>query len=356
MEIAIWCGLRLMSHRGRNVIETDSTNLRTFLKAAVSHRATLTLLIGLVALLPATSMDLKVCQCGATGKDAAYAIGPDDKLLVHALHADEIGKDPITVDSTGYIELPFVGRMKAGGLTPDQLRQAITERLKRYFNEPEVEVTVAEYKSQPVSVWGALKAPGVYQLHGRATLVEILSAAGGTSTEAGYRVRIARQAECGPIPVAGSRQEGGDSYVADLNLSAVMEAKGSNTNIAMCPNDVVTVPKAKLVYVIGEVHKAGGFVLDEQETMSVLKALSLAEGLQPTAGSKNAKILRSEDSSTQRLEVPVNLSEILQGKKPDIGLHADDILFVPNSAPKSAGLRAIEAAIQAGTGVVIWRH
>jgi polysaccharide export outer membrane protein len=328
-----------------------------WLSRAVNHRAKLILLVGLAAIPPVSAMDSKVCQCGgAASYGAADAIGPDDRLLIQALHVEEIGKDPITVDGSGYIELPFIGRTKAAGLTTDQLEQAITEQLKRYFNEPQVRVTIAEYKSEPVSVLGALKAPGVYQLHGRATLVEMLSAAGGASTDAGYRVRVARRLECGPIPVASSRRDLSGAYVADLNLSAVLESKDGNTNIAICPNDVVTVPKAKLVYVIGEVHKSGGFLLDEQETMSVLKALSLAEGLQRTAGAKNAKILRAQEPGTERQEVPVNLSEILEGKKPDIGLRADDILFVPNSAPKSAALRAMEAAIEAGTGVIIWRH
>jgi polysaccharide export outer membrane protein len=122
------------------------------------------------------------------------------------------------------------------------------------------------------------------------------------------------------------------------------------------PGDVITVPRAKLVYVIGEVHKAGGFVLRERQSISVLQALSMAEGLTQTAGSKNAKILRPVEGTDRKDEIAVNVHDILAGKSPDLSLLPNDVLFIPTSASKSAALRGIETAIQMGTGVVIWRR
>jgi len=121
------------------------------------------------------------------------------------------------------------------------------------------------------------------------------------------------------------------------------------------PYDVVTVPRAKMVYVIGEVKKQGGFVLRETQHISVLQALAMAEGMTKTAGGKNAKVLRPTGDGDHREELPVNVPGILAGKTPDARLEPGDILFVPNSAAKSATFRTIEAAIQMATGLVIWR-
>jgi polysaccharide export outer membrane protein len=307
---------------------------------------------------PLFSVEFRGCQCGAfaAAQAGSYILGIDDRIVIQALHVEEIGESPATIDASGNISLPFVGSIKAAGLTTTELKDDITKRLARFYHDPDVRVTVSDYRSQPVSVIGSVKTPGIYQLHGKTTLIEMLSTAGGVMPEAGYRVQITRQLDCGRISGAETARDVGDASVADLNLGAVLGAKEANTNVTICPNDVIAVPKAKLVYVIGEVQKAGGFVLDEQETMSVLKALSMAEGLRRTAGPKNAKILRPNGGATERLEIPVNLSEVLQGKKPDLEMRADDILVIPNNLPKSAAMRGLEAAIQMGTGVVIWRH
>jgi polysaccharide export outer membrane protein len=174
--------------------------------------------------------------------------------------------------------------------------------------------------------------------------------------EAGDSVRITRRAEWGSIPVPGAHpDDSGQFTVAEVNLKELMQAKNPLLNFAVRPHDVITVPRASLVYVMGEVHKPGGFTLRDKETVSVLQALSLSEGLSRTAGPKNARILRAEAGKPQRVEIPVDLRPIMEGKAPDVPLRPDDILFVPNSAPKSAAYRGLQAAVEMGTGVVIWR-
>ena len=295
----------------------------------------------------------------ATSDSAAgnYVLGPDDEILVHALHSDEISDKPFRVDPSGYIGIPMIGRVRAGGLTVEQLERELSLRLSSYIREPEVTVRVAEFKSQPVSVLGAVKNPGVYHLQGRKTLVETLSTAGGLEPDAGGVINITRRQECGAVPVDNARPDpSGRFSVGEVKLRPLMEAKDPNTNLTVCANDVITVPRARLVYVIGEVHKPGGFVLHDQETVSVLQALSMSEGLLHTAGPQKARILRAQSGQGQRQEIPVNLNHILDGKAEDVTLRADDILFVPDSKPKTAALRGVEAAIQTATGVVIWRR
>jgi polysaccharide export outer membrane protein len=105
---------------------------------------------------------------------------------------------------------------------------------------------------------------------------------------------------------------------------------------------------------VGAVRRPGGFPLAEKEQVSVLQAVSLAEGLDRVAGAKNARILRQAAPGAERTELHVNVQEILDGRANDVALQANDILFIPTSVAKSASIRALEAAIQAGTGIAIW--
>ncbi|MBV9405058.1 MAG: polysaccharide biosynthesis/export family protein, partial [Acidobacteriaceae bacterium] len=250
--------------------------------------------------------------CGST--DAAgnghstYVLGPNDRITVQALHAPDISAQPYRVDSTGYVTLPLAERVKAAGLTVEQFEEEVATRLKPYILEPQVSVSVTEFKSQPVSVVGSVKNPGVYQLEGSKTLLEMLSLSGGVAPEASDTLTVTRQAIWGRIPLTNARQDpSGDVTVGTVSLRTLMDAKNPTGNIAICPNDVITVPRARLVYVIGEVHKPGGFVLRDQETTSVLQALSMAEGLMRTAAPTAARILRPQPNQARRLEILVNL-------------------------------------------------
>jgi polysaccharide export outer membrane protein len=287
---------------------------------------------------------------------SSYTLGPDDQIMVRALHVPEIPDKPIHIAADGSIQLPMVGRMQAGGLTTWRLETELKKALREYVQEPEVSVELVEQRSQPVTVLGAVKTPGSYQLRGPRTLIEVLSLAGGVDADAGYLVRVARRASQGPLPVANAKPDSTGGYsVAEINLQEAMDGKFAESSIAIRPYDVVTVPRAKMIYVIGEVKKQGGFVLRETQHISVLQALAMAEGMTKTAGGKNAKVLRPTGDGDQRREVPVNVPGILAGKTADAPLEPGDILFIPNSAAKSATFRSIEAAIQMATGLVIWR-
>jgi len=135
-----------------------------------------------------------------------------------------------------------------------------------------------------------------------------------------------------------------------------MDATNPLENIAVKPNDVISVPRADLVYVTGEVKKSGGFTLGENENISVLQALALAEGVERTASLSSGRILRVGPDARKRGEIPFDLGAILAGKEPDVKMQPNDILFVPGNTAKKVGWRAIETAIQIGTGIVIWRR
>ncbi len=288
---------------------------------------------------------------------SSYVLGPEDQITIRALDADEISDKPLRIDMNGYIRLPMVGRLRASGLTLEQLEAEIVNRLKTYIQQPEVAVSITEFRSQPVSVIGSVNSPGVHQLQGRKTLVEILSLAGGLRNDAGHSVKIVRRLEWGRIPLRSAADDStGQFSVAQVSLKALMEAKNPDENIVIRPHDVISVPRADMVYVTGQVQRSGGFVLNERETITVLQALSLAGGLDRAASPQNSRILRPSSGAANRAEIAVDLKKILAGKANDVSLQPDDILFIPASTPKRAAIRAAEAAVQIGTGVAIWRR
>src|SRR5262245_43849954 len=130
-----------------------------------------------------------------------YVLGPGDEIVLLGVDIDEIANKPVRITTAGDINLPMVGRVHADGMTIDQLESELVERLSKFIQHPQLGVNVTQFKSQPVNVIGYVNSPGVIQLEGRKTLFEVLSMAGGPKPDAGYRAKITRKAEWGPIPL-----------------------------------------------------------------------------------------------------------------------------------------------------------
>ncbi|HXM46177.1 MAG TPA: polysaccharide biosynthesis/export family protein [Bryobacteraceae bacterium] len=280
----------------------------------------------------------------------AYVLGPEDTVTIHAQNAPDLSEKPFRVDAEGEIKLPMIGRVHAGGLTIEQLEAEIVTRLKVYLVEPEVTVGITEFRSQPVSIVGAVATPGVHQLEGQKTLVEMLAIAGGLRPDAGPSVKLTRRLEFGRIPLPGAADDSTHQFsIAEVNLKSVMEAKNPEFNIAIRPHDVISVPHAEVVYVIGEVNHAGALPLNEGDSLSVLEAVSSSGGMLHTAAISHARILRPVPGEQKRAELVVDLKKIMAGQSADIPLLAGDVLVVPGSTGKHAVYRALEAAVTAGT-------
>src|SRR6516162_5275966 len=166
-------------------------------------------LIILICWLSLAGADKKTQTDFPTIKDqdvkSTYVLGPDDQISVRALHLQEISEKPAQIDATGAVNLPLIGRIQASGLTVEQLEGKLTERLKVYMNNPQLSVNIVEFRSQPVSVIGSVNNPGVVQLRGHKSLVEVISLAGGLRPSAGYRIEITRKAEWGTLPLPGTK-------------------------------------------------------------------------------------------------------------------------------------------------------
>jgi polysaccharide biosynthesis/export protein len=184
---------------------------------------------------------------------------------------------------------------------------------------------------------GEVLKPSVYPLLGPRTLFDVLSLAGGTTPKAGQVITISHR-----------------DHPRELRTVFLSNdpAKSAEANVEIFPGDTIVVSKAGIVYVVGEVRKPSGVVMENGTQMTVLQAIAMAEGTNPTASLNNAKLIRKTPNGPQ--ETPLQLKKILAAESPDIHLQADDIIFVPNSSAKSAGKRGLEAVIQMATGLAIY--
>ena len=310
-----------------------------------------------------------------------YRIGPEDVLNINIFEAQELNRE-VRVSAGGDISLPLLGSARAAGLTPRELEFVLQELLHRtYMKDPHVSVFVREMQSHPVSVMGAVRRPGVFQIRGSKTLLEVLSLAEGLADDAGETAIILRGAALSTEPEPATDRSaatdqpssGAQNTVAakavawglngnrstsenavQVNLKDLLESDDSRSNPLVHPGDIVKVTRAGVVYVIGEVRRPGGFALKSNEKISVLQALALSEGLTRTAAKAEARIIRTDQQSGERKETPIDLGKILAGKAPDLVLDPKDIIFVPNSAAKTTLNRGVEVAAQMLTGLLIF--
>lgn len=344
-----------------------------------------------------------------------YVIGTGDLLSIEVFDVKELSRD-VRVSQTGSIGIPLVPvRLHVAGLTEIQAEEKIAEVLEAngLVSHPEVSVTVKERKSKPITVVGAVAHPLVYQADRQVTLLEVLAEAGGLANDAGDEVIITRPAPrmalseseppaIGPaeaslvqaqpaspdakvatrppsvsnsgekaaeppsLPPPNSPSENSINELSapptpnttntiTVNLYQLMEAGNVKNNIELQSGDVVTVPHAGIVYVLGAVTRPGGFVLtNDREQLNTLKILALAGGFTRTAKTDHAVVIRKDPQGKQH-EVQLDLKKILNRQAEDLQLQPSDILYVPESGAKQAVLRSIEFGIALGSAVALYR-
>jgi polysaccharide export outer membrane protein len=286
-----------------------------------------------------------------------YVLGSEDQVKIWALGIEEISDKPARIDPGGDLDLPLIGKVHAAGLTVEQLKTELVRRFSKEVLKPQVSVEIVDFGSQPVAVMGAVNRPGVHQLRGRKTLMEVVSMAEGLRQDAGPRITISRDIQRGAVPLRTAKADpSGKFSVADVEVKTLLAGTNPADNILVLPHDVITVPVAEAVFVLGEVRKPGEVALKDNSSISVLQALAGAEGFGLTPAPQDAKIVRQVAGSAERQEIPVDLKRVLAGTAEDIAMRPNDILVVPPSGPKKAAARALEAAIQAATGIAIWRR
>ncbi|MBL8210485.1 MAG: polysaccharide biosynthesis/export family protein [Bryobacterales bacterium] len=311
-------------------------------------------------LLVITSV-LAACDTGSgppssrpeTGTRPHYRLQSTDEISISSLVAKELTDKRFRLDETGRISVPLVGTVKLEGMTVDDAQALITTRLKRYYVAPDVQVSVVAARTHPVMVLGSVAQPGAHQIREPIRLIDGLSMAGGLRNDAGPKVVITREKSNGTIAHSKAQVDGASNSVLSLDLTALFEGASPEDNIQLMPRDIVNVPAAQVVYVIGNVRRAGGFALNGRPNLSVVQALALAEGIDPRASPSRARILRRDLQGEK--QISVNLKAIFAGKSDDVILRPNDVLFVPSSTTKVITTRSIETALSLTTGLIIWR-
>jgi polysaccharide export outer membrane protein len=290
-------------------------------------------------------------------KQGDYEIGSGDVLGVEVFDVPELSRD-VRVNETGFISLPLIPvKVHVAGLTTFQLQDKLAELLQSngLVSTPQVSVTLKEQHSQPITIIGSVKSPMLIQAIRQTTLLQVLSMAGGITEDAGSTVIVTRPPS---VPTGPEDSDAAkiptEPQTFTINLSDLLESGNPTFDIPVLGGDVVSVPRAGIIYVVGAVTRPGGFVMqNDRERMTTLKVLSLAGGTTGSAKEKDAVILRKNPETGKRDEVPVNLKKVMQLKTEDVMLQSSDILFIPDSSGKKALHRAGDVALSLTTGIAI---
>jgi polysaccharide biosynthesis/export protein len=267
--------------------------------------------INSMAALPATSAD--------------YRLGPGDLIEIRVFGVAQLDQT-LRISAAGTIKLPIVDQITAAGLSAAELERRIAERLHgEVVRDPQVSVFVKEYRSQPVTVLGAVRNPGQFQVSLQLRLVDILSMAGGLQPNASDEAMIQR-----PSP------NGTDDEILKVDLRELLERGDLRLNMAMRGGDVIHIRarEDKFVYVVGELNRPGAFPVPPKREMRVSEVFALAGGASKTAHASDSMLIRYDEQG-QRQELKVNFSDILKGKEEDFFVRGEDIIFVPGSRVKT---------------------
>jgi polysaccharide export outer membrane protein len=288
-----------------------------------------------------------ICAGSAAAQQQASIANPPtlliasgDLLSVEVFDTPELSAKS-RVNEKGDIDLPVTGLVHVAGSTAEQASARIENTLetKNILKHPHVSVFIQEYATQGVSVLGEVKSPGVYPDLGTHSLLDFVSMAGGVTANSGKAVSITH------------KNDPEHPAVVQLDNAPDMATRGA---VTILPGDTIVVSRSGIVYVVGDLVKPGGFLIENNERLTVLQAIALAQGTNHTAGLNSTKLIRS--TSAGRQEIPVQLGKILKGKQSDLRLEDGDILFVPASAGKNVLYRSLEATVAMTTGVVIYRR
>jgi polysaccharide export outer membrane protein len=340
-----------------------------------------------------------------------YTIGNGDLLSVSVFDVPELTKE-VRVSQNGTISMPLVPtRLHVAGLTEVQAEQLIADVLEAngLVTHAEVGVTVKEHRSKPITVVGAVQHPMVYEADHSVTVLEVLAEAGGITPDAGEAVIVTRAhaatfvpvptptpaAETAPgagvpkdsfpsaVPSVTEKPENKQDAVPELspldtkdetftaplaetqgdpsgnlitiNLNELLESGDTKNNIVLQAGDVVTVPHAGIVYVLGAVNKPGGYVLsNDRAQLTTMKVLSLAGGNTRVAKMDHAIIIR-KDNQGKQTQTEVDLSKVLKFQAEDLKMRASDILYIPENKGKAALIQAAQITLAVGTAVAIYR-
>ena len=278
----------------------------------------------------------------ATGaNDTRYRIGPGDVLDIRVARAPELSRESVRVDQGGMIRMPMLSNdIPAACLTEGELAENVAKLYRKYKNDPHVDVFVKEFQSQPVAVIGSVKGAAQFKLQRRVRLLELLSFAGGPTDTAGQTVQIVH---AGGAQLCEKHNSDINDSGAFVSYKLAETLRGTpDANPFVQPGDIVSVPAADQIYVIGNVLRPAAISMKEPLTVS--RAIAMAGGTGPSSKRDKVRILRQLPGGTTKQEITVDLNAIEKNKAEDMALLANDVIDVPTSGAKSL-LRSLVGTI-----------
>jgi polysaccharide export outer membrane protein len=271
-----------------------------------------------------------------TSDSPVLKLGAGDLIEVSVYNVPEL-TTKARVGNSGDVYLPLIDYVHVGDLTTEEAQSLIQKRLEDggFVRSPHVTIFVDESASQGVTLLGEVTKPGVYPDLGDHKLYELISMAGGFTPTAARKVSIVRRNQLQPVNLTLPR-----------NL-----ADDLTSNVDILPGDTIMVPRAPIIYVVGDVGRPSGLLVDNG-SLTVLQALALAGGTNKTAKMGGVRIIRKGPTGMTETQVP--LKKMLEAKAPDVPLQGDDILFIPVSGGRVLAGRTFEAAMSAATAVTIY--
>jgi polysaccharide export outer membrane protein len=272
-------------------------------------------------------------------------VGPDDLLAISVYDSPELTRT-VRIGSDGQIRLPMLKeKIAVSGKLPSQIETAIAAQLQKegILVDPVVSVAVAEYKSRPVSVIGAVRNPTTFQALPGTTLLDAVTKAQGLTDDAGADIIVTRRVTDADGKVTEVTQR--------IPAKALLENTDALYNIPLYGGENIRVPEAPKIFVLGTVKKPGSFSVHDASDATVMKAIALSAGLDSYSG-KIAYIYRAQPGTNQKLELPVELTKIMARKIPDVPLEPNDILYIPQNNGRKLAMGAIDRILGVGSASV----
>jgi polysaccharide export outer membrane protein len=278
-------------------------------------------------------------------QDDRYRIGPGDVLDIRIYNRPQLSREAVRVEGNGMIRMPLIeNEIQATCLTEGELAKEISTRYARYYKNLQVDVFIKEYHSKQVAIIGAVNEQSRFELQRRVRLLELLTYAKGPSTKAGQTINIVHSTAASPCKQTDDTDT--SAAFSSYKLSDVLQGD-PKSNPYLEAGDIVTLPEADQVYVVGNVFMPLTIALKEPITLT--RAIAMAGGLKQDTRKDKIRILRQEPGTTIRKEITVDLAAIEKKRSEDLALAPNDIIDVPTSAGKSF-LRSLVQGVVPGVG------
>ncbi len=284
-------------------------------------------------------------QQGRYLQDDRYRIGTGDVLDIRIYNRPQLSREAVRVEGSGMIRMPLIEtEIQASCLTEGELAKEIAARYTKYYRNLQVDVFIRGYHSRQVAIIGAVNDQSRFELQRRVRLLELLTYAKGPSARAGQTVNIVHSTDTSPCKQATANEDA--AAFSSYKLSDVLEGK-PEANPYLEAGDIVTVPEADQVYVVGNVFMPLTIALREPITLT--RAIAMAGGLKQDTRKDKIRVLRQEPGTSVRKEITVDLYAIEKKRSEDLALAPNDIIDVPTSAGKSF-LRSLIQGVVPGVG------